>query len=950
MQGIGLQACRRPPPSLDEAMAVVERIGLPVVIRPAFILGGKGTGIAATRDDFARLAATGLAASPIHEILIERSIAGWKEYELEVMRDRRQLRGRLLDREPRPHGRPHRRLDHRRPGPDPHRRRVPGHAGRRLRLHPPGGGGDRRLQRAVRPRPGQRRHGHHRDEPRVSRSSALASKATGFPIAKIAAKLAVGYTLDEIPNDITAKTPASFEPTIDYVVTKVPRWAFEKFPGSAGVLGTSMQSVGEAMAIGRTFPESLQKALRSLEHGRRLNCDRRGRPRRPGRRRAGRPGPRHPDRPFQEAVLRRGITVDDLAAAHPGRPRFLDQMLRVVEEREHLAGSAWPPWAGGWKRAKQLGFSDAQLCYLWDAPRPRCGRPGGWGPAHVQDRGHQAEFEASTPYHYSTYEDEDEVTPSGRRKVLILGSGPNRIGQGIEFDYCCVHASFALADAGYETVMLNCNPETVSTDYDTSDRLYFEPLTLEDALNVIEAESRAGGAGGRGRALGGQTPLAGGGAARGPRAGHVAGLHRPGRGPRAVELPVRPPGDPASWPAAPPPWTRPWPSSTASATRPCCGPATCWAAGPWRSSTTPRACAGPWPSWPLRVARPGGRAVRHPAGAGRPVPGGRHRGRRGRPAGPHRRGGHRGGHGARGGGRGPLRRLGLLDPAPLPVARDRGRDRGLHPAWPTPSTYGASSTSSTRSGRARCSSSRPTPGQPHGPVRGQGHRRPAGEGGAPGDGGRHPGRAAGEGLLREPVGGHIAVKEAVLPFNRFPTRHGARAGDALHRRGHGHRPHLRSRLRQGPDLGRRPPARHRHGVRVAGRPGQAGGVKAAARFVELGFAVAATDGTADHLERHGVPVAQRVAKVMSEDDAPAPAARRPPHRRRLHRRRAGGPGGQQPRGGVPGPTAPTSAGRPTSTGSRASPPRPPHWRLPSRARRPGAPRPAGADLQEYHRP
>src|SRR5215204_333395 len=352
--------------------------------------------------------------------------------------------------------------------------------------------------------------------PRVSRSSALASKATGFPIAKIAAKLAVGYTLDEIPNDITRKTPASFEPTIDYVVTKVPRWAFEKFPGSPGVLGTSMQSVGEAMAIGRTFPESLQKALRSLEQGRAgLNCD------------AGEgvlddvpddelvrlASVATPDRPFQlEAALRRGITVDALAERTRVDPWFLDQILRIVEERAHLAAAASPDGMGrrNWKRAKQLGFSDAQLAWLWGADAADVRRVRlsvGVRPTFKTVDTCGAEFEAATPYHYSTYEDEDEIVASGRRKVLILGSGPNRIGQGIEFDYCCVHASFALADAGYETVMVNCNPETVSTDYDTSDRLYFEPLTLEDTLNVIEAEQAAGDLVGVVVALGGQTPL-----------------------------------------------------------------------------------------------------------------------------------------------------------------------------------------------------------------------------------------------------------------------------------------------------------------------------------------------------------------------------------------------------------------------------------------------------------
>jgi carbamoyl-phosphate synthase large subunit len=517
MQEIGLSVpASATAHSLDEALAAIERIGLPVVVRPAFILGGKGTGIAATPDDFRRIAATGLAASPISEILIERSIAGWKEYELEVMRDRVDNCVVICSIE----------------NLDP----MGVHTGDSITVAPAQTLSDVEYQ-AMRDaafacirRVGVETGGSNVQfaldptngdmviiemNPRVSRSSALASKATGFPIAKIAAKLAVGYTLDEIPNDITRKTPASFEPTIDYVVTKVPRWAFEKFPTSPGVLGTSMQSVGEAMAIGRTFPESLQKALRSLEVGRAgLNCD-------PGEavldgladdELVARAAIGTPDRPFQlEAALRRGITIEALGERTRVDPWFLDQILRIVEERSHLA-AAGPNGLSprDWKRAKQLGFADAQLAWLWgiDAADVRRRRlAAGVRPTYKTVDTCGAEFEAATPYHYSTYEDEDETVASGRRKVLILGSGPNRIGQGIEFDYCCVHASFALAEDGYETVMLNCNPETVSTDYDTSDRLYFEPLTLEDTLNVIDAERAAGDLVGVVVALGGQTPL-----------------------------------------------------------------------------------------------------------------------------------------------------------------------------------------------------------------------------------------------------------------------------------------------------------------------------------------------------------------------------------------------------------------------------------------------------------
>jgi carbamoyl-phosphate synthase large subunit len=362
--------------------------------------------------------------------------------------------------------------------------------------------------------------------PRVSRSSALASKATGFPIAKIAAKLAVGYTLDEIDNDITSTaeraTPASFEPSIDYVVTKIPRWAFEKLPGTKGVLGTQMQSVGEAMSIGRTFPESLQKGLRSLEQGRfGLGCD-------PAEAQlASRTdddllvqiGIPTPDRIQQVGeLLRRGVSVERVHDACRIDPWFLDQMQQIMEERAVLAAaqteSAAVPTLSRrqWRRAKQFGFSDAQLAFLWGADElvVRAAREtAGVFPTFKTVDTCAAEFDAQTPYHYSAWEDENEVRPSDRPRVVILGSGPNRIGQGIEFDYCCVHASFALREAGYETVMVNCNPETVSTDYDTSDRLYFEPLTREDVLNVIAAETTA--AGGVAPkiivSLGGQTPL-----------------------------------------------------------------------------------------------------------------------------------------------------------------------------------------------------------------------------------------------------------------------------------------------------------------------------------------------------------------------------------------------------------------------------------------------------------
>jgi carbamoyl-phosphate synthase large subunit len=504
--------------TLDEARTVLGAIGLPVIVRPAYILGGRGTGIASTAEEFETIAANGLAASPISEILIEQSIAGWKEYELEVMRDRADNCVIICSIE----------------NVDP----MGVHTGDSITVAPQQtltdveyqqmrdaafacirrvgvetGGSN--VQFAVNPDTGEQVVIEM--NPRVSRSSALASKATGFPIAKIAAKLAVGYTLDEIRNDITKLTPAAFEPVIDYVVTKIPRWAFEKLPGTSGVLGTQMQSVGEVMAIGRTFAESLQKGLRSLEQGRLgLGCD-------PAEslladlsddQLVAAAGVPTPERIFHVGeLLRRGRTIDEVHAVSRIDPWFLDQMLQVVEERAALAeADPLTITPRRWKRAKQLGFSDAQLAWLWGSAEAdvRAAREAaGVLPTYKTVDTCAAEFAAETPYHYSAWEDEDEVRPSDRPRVVILGSGPNRIGQGIEFDYCCVHASFALRDAGFETVMVNCNPETVSTDYDTSDRLYFEPLTIEDVLNVIAAEKAASG-GVNPKvivSLGGQTPL-----------------------------------------------------------------------------------------------------------------------------------------------------------------------------------------------------------------------------------------------------------------------------------------------------------------------------------------------------------------------------------------------------------------------------------------------------------
>ena len=501
--------------TLGEAEEIALRIGFPIMVRPSFILGGSGTGIAHTMEHFTQLATEGLAASPVSQILVERSIAGWKEYELEVIRDAADNCVVVCSIENfDPMGvhtgdsitvAPAQTLT------DVEYQAIRDDAFACLRRVGVETGGSN-VQFAVDPATGRRVIIEM--NPRVSRSSALASKATGFPIAKIAARLAVGYHLSEIANDITLATPASFEPTIDYVVTKIPRWAFEKLPGTDGRLTTRMQSVGEVMAIGRTFCESLQKALRSLEQGRfGLNAD-------PGEVALDACGDAElldrvsiatPERIFElEAALRRGISEATIVERTGIDPWFVDQIARITNERRVIR-EADELDAHAYRRAKRLGFSDAQLAYPRDstegevrAQRLALGVRATFKTVDTC----AAEFEAFTPYHYSTYEEEDEIRPSVRDRVIILGSGPNRIGQGIEFDYCCVHASMSLRVAGYETVMINCNPETVSTDYDTSDRLYFEPLTAEDVANVLEAEAAAGGrVVGVIVSLGGQTPL-----------------------------------------------------------------------------------------------------------------------------------------------------------------------------------------------------------------------------------------------------------------------------------------------------------------------------------------------------------------------------------------------------------------------------------------------------------
>ena len=518
---------------LDECVAIAQTLGYPVVVRPSFTLGGLGSGIAKTEADLRRIAGAGLDASPTREVLLEESILGWKEFELELMRDAKDNVVVVCSIE----------------NIDP----MGVHTGDSVTVAPAMTLTDREYQRmrdtaiaimravgvdtggcniqfAVEPRTG--RMVVIEMNPRVSRSSALASKATGFPIAKIAARLALGYTLDEIPNDITGQTPASFEPALDYVVVKVPRFAFEKFPGADPALTTHMKSVGEAMAIGRSFPEALQKALRSMEssHGpfgfKNPPADAEGLLRACQTPHDGRLATIH------QALLA-GASRADITRATGIDPWFIEQIQHINQVAGQVR-NAQALDAGTLTVAKQNGFSDAQIAELRGTTETVI-REIRWGlgvrPVYHAVDTCAAEFAARTPYLYSTYDDETEVPRGATPKVIILGSGPNRIGQGIEFDYACVHASFALADAGYETVMVNCNPETVSTDYDTSGRLYFEPLTLEDVLEVVHAEqAKRATVKGVIVQLGGQTPL---GLARALEAARVPVV---GTSPEAIHL------------------------------------------------------------------------------------------------------------------------------------------------------------------------------------------------------------------------------------------------------------------------------------------------------------------------------------------------------------------------------------------------------------------------------
>lgn len=504
--------------NMEECMAALEHVGLPAIIRPAFTLGGTGGGVAYNRQEFEYYCKSGLDASPVSQILIDESLLGWKEFEMEVVRDKADNAIIVCAIE----------------NVDP----MGVHTGDSITVAPAltltdkeyqimrNGSiavlreigvetGGSNVQWAINPEDG--RMVVIEMNPRVSRSSALASKATGFPIAKIAAKLAVGYTLDELDNDITKVTPASFEPTIDYVVTKIPRFAFEKFPGSKPELTTAMKSVGEAMAIGRTIHESLQKALASLETGL-TGFDEIDIP--------GAPDPAQivaaltrqtPDRLRVVAqAMRHGLSDDEIHAATSYDPWFLARIREIVETEAEIRKAGLPVTEDGLRHLKMMGFTDARLAMLTGRDEGQVRRARDNLGVHAVFKRIDtcaAEFEAQTPYMYSTYESpamnetECEARPSARKKVVILGGGPNRIGQGIEFDYCCCHACFALTEAGYETIMINCNPETVSTDYDTSDRLYFEPLTFEHVMEILRVEKMAGTLHGVIVQFGGQTPL-----------------------------------------------------------------------------------------------------------------------------------------------------------------------------------------------------------------------------------------------------------------------------------------------------------------------------------------------------------------------------------------------------------------------------------------------------------
>ena len=895
--------------SMDEVRAAVAELGLPVVIRPRFTMGGLGSGMAHDDADLERLAGGGLAASPVHEVLIEESVLGWKEYELELMRDRHDNVVVVCSIE----------------NLDP----MGVHTGDSITVAPAMTLTDREYQhmrdvgiavlRAVGVDTGgcNIQFAVHPDtgrlvviemNPRVSRSSALASKATGFPIAKIAAKLAIGYTLDEIRNDITGETPAAFEPTLDYVVVKVPRFAFEKFPGADPELTTTMKSVGEAMALGRSFPEALGKALRSMETA------------------AGSfwttPGPGQASRTSRtpvdgriyavERALRGRRPVAEVAAASGIDPWFVDQIDALVALRAEILDAPVLDEAL-LRRAKRAGLSDRQLAAL----RPEfAGEDGvrtlrhrlGVRPVYKTVDTCAAEFAARTPYHYSAYETdpeaESEIAPQTERpKVLILGSGPNRIGQGIEFDYSCVHAVMALREAGFETVMVNCNPETVSTDYDTADRLYFEPLTLRGRARggARRAGLRDGGRGDR--AAGRADPARAGRAAHGRRGAdrrHQRRRHRPGRAPRRVRRAAGQ-GEPAgARPSAPRcRSTRPARSPSGSATRCWSARPTCSAGAAWRSSTTSR-------RWPAYIARATTISPEHPVLVDRFLDDA-DRDRRGRPV-RRCRGVHRRGDGAHRGGRRALRRLLVRAAADLAGPR---RSWTRCAAAPTAIALGVGvrgllnvqfalhgETLYVLEANPRASRTVPFVSKATAvPLAKAAARimlgasiaelRAEGLLPATGDGGELPPDAP------------IAVKEAVLPFHRFRTREGKGVDSLLG-------PEMKSTgevmgfdvsfgaafaKSQAAAYGSLPTS-GRVFVSIADRDKRAM-VFPVLRLAALGFEVLATGGTADVLRRHGIETdgGAQALRGRRDDRGPDPGRRhrhdhqhpvrelRPAHRR-----------------------------------------------------------------------
>ncbi len=838
--------------SLDLAIEAGQRIGFPLIIRPSFTLGGVGGGIAYNIEEFREICTRGLSMSPVHEILVEQSVIGWKEFELEVMRDCADNFVVICSIENiDPMGvhtgdsitvAPALTLT------DKEYQRMRDAARRIIRRVGVETGGSN-IQFAINPA-----DGHMvaiEMNPRVSRSSALASKATGFPIAKIAAKLALGYRLDEIPNDITKLTPASFEPTIDYVVTKVPRWAFEKFPQADRTLTTQMKSVGEAMALGRTFKESFLKAFRSLELGRSGLLF--------GQHRAGGPYEHEDDTALQQALgiptdrrmwavfraLDKGWSIDEIHRLTHIDRWFLTQFAEIVEMSRAVSAVGMRDLSDELLLdMKRAGFGDADLATLLgtgeDSIRERR-REAGIVAAYKRIDTCAAEFESFTPYMYGTFEQECEANPNGKRKVVILGSGPNRIGQGIEFDYCCCHAAFALREQDYETVMVNCNPETVSTDYDTVDRLYFEPLTFENVHAIIEREKSAGAEVACVVQYGGQTPL------KLALELQAAGVRILGTSPDSIDLAEdRKRFSRLLWDLGIP--------QAASGTA--------------TSQDEARAVATEI-GFPV-VVRPsyvlGGRAMaivydmaaldrymRHAvqciARASHPdrqVPGRRHRDRRGLSRRRRRRRRHRRHHGAHRAGRHPLRRQ-LLRGANLQTQRPaRGHDPRLHAPNRARAERRRPHEHPVRRERRRgVRAGSESACLPHHPLFVQGHRHAARQSGRQAHD-RPDARAAGP--HRGPAGLRVLREDPGVPVRPVPRRgHAARPRNEVHGRGDGRRRVLRHRVRQGADGCRSAAAARRDRVHQREQSGQGGCGANRARAFEPGLS------TGGHARHGGVP-------------------------------------------------------------------------------------------------